>query len=278
MTDIADAVTDASRNGKPARVDIAVKNLAADIAELAQTGLDRISGPMMSVVPKLETHSTGNIGTTALAKTAPNRPFLSRIRGYMVVPVVDCAMMLAPLAWRPPQVYSMLALAFLGILLLTGGTKYTAPLHLSVLDELPTILTRLLAATAVVSTAILYTHQKTSVLSFLETAAQAIALVVIGRVITTRLIAASRRRGLTRHNTVLIGGGPAAAELARTLDEHPEYGLKIEGFVDDCDVCPAEQYLPRLGRVADLDMAVVTSGADTLLIADGAFELSLIHI
>ncbi len=190
----------------------------------------------------------------------------------MVVPVIDFAMMLMPLAWRPPQIYSMLAFAALGILLLTGGTKYTAPLHLSVLDELPMILTRLLAAAAVVSTAILYMHQKISVLTFLETAAQAIALVVLGRLITTRLIAASRRRGLTRHHTVLIGGGAAAAELARTLAEHPEYGLKIEGFVDDCDICPAEQYLTRLGRLADLDMAVVTSGADTLLIADGSFE------
>jgi exopolysaccharide biosynthesis polyprenyl glycosylphosphotransferase len=64
----------------------------------------------------------------------------------------------------------------------------------------------------------------------------------------------------------------AASELARTLAEHPEYGLKVEGFVDDCDICPAEKYLKRLGRLADLDMAVVTSGADTLLIADGSFE------
>jgi len=269
MTDVADALTGAEASERHARAHIAVNKPAVGAAGLVRKGHDQPSPSMAATTRPPKAHVAD---IQAIDKTSSTRPLLSRVRGYMVVPVIDCTMMLAPLVWRPPQPYAMLAFVMLGILLLTGGTKYTAPLHLSVLDELPTILTRLLAATAVVSTAILYMHQRTSVLIFLETAAQAIALVVLGRFIATRLIAASRRRGLTRHHTVLIGGGPAAAELARTLTEHPEYGLKVNGFVDDCDICPAEQYLPRLGRVADLDMAVVTSGADTILIADGAFE------
>lgn len=266
MTDVADAIARIPAAGKPVRAAVAVKKLATGAVEPPRARWERTSAPRTNFFP------TTAIEAQQIDKTAPSRPLLSRIRGYMVVPVIDFTMMLMPLAWRPPQILSMLAFTILGILLLTGGTKYTAPLHLSVLDELPTILTRLLAAAAVVSTAILYMHQKISVLTFLETAAQAIALVVLGRLITTRLIAASRRRGLTRHHTVLIGGGAAASELARTLAEHPEYGLKVEGFVDDCDICPAEKYLKRLGRLADLDMAVVTSGADTLLIADGSFD------
>ena len=63
-----------------------------------------------------------------------------------------------------------------------------------------------------------------------------------------------------------------ATELARILAQHREYGLKLDGFVDDGDHSPAEEYLPRLGRLADLDMAVLTTGADTLLVADGSFE------
>ena len=63
-----------------------------------------------------------------------------------------------------------------------------------------------------------------------------------------------------------------ATELARILAQHREYGLTLDGFVDDGDDCPAEEYLPRLGRLADLDMAVLTTGADTLLVADGSFE------
>jgi exopolysaccharide biosynthesis polyprenyl glycosylphosphotransferase len=200
--------------------------------------------------------------------------FLSSIRAWMVVPVVDFALMMAPLAWRPPQPYAIVTMAVLGTLLLAGGGQCFAPLHLSVLDELPTIVTRLLTAMAAVSAVILYLHQRTAVLVFFETACQAVALVVVGRIITTRLIAFGRRNGIAKHHTVLIGGGSVAAELARTLAEHPEYGLSVNSFVDDGDEAPAEEYLPRLGRLADLDMAVLTTGADTLLVADGCFEVS----
>ena len=198
--------------------------------------------------------------------------FLSRIRGWMVIPVVDCALMLAPLAWRPPQPYAVVTMAVVATLLLAGGGRCVAPLHLSVLDELPTIVTRLLTAVAAVSAVILYLHQRSAVLVFFETACQAVALVIVGRVITTRLIAMGRRSGIAKHHTVLIGGGPVAAELARILVEHREYGLSLDCFIDDGDHSPVEEYLPRLGRLADLDMAMLTTGADTLLVADGSFE------
>jgi exopolysaccharide biosynthesis polyprenyl glycosylphosphotransferase len=198
--------------------------------------------------------------------------FLSRIRAWMVVPVIDFALMLAPLAWRPPQIHAMVTMAILATLLLTDGGRYVAPLHLSVLDELPSIVTRLLAAVAAVSAAILYLYHKVEVLIFFQTACQAVALVIVGRVVTTRLIAIGRRSGIAKHHTVLIGGGPLATELARILAQHREYGITLDGFVDDGDDCPAEEYLPRLGRLADLDIAVLTTGADTLLVADGSFE------
>lgn len=199
-------------------------------------------------------------------------PHLSRVRAWMVVPAVDFAMMVAPLAWRPPQPLTVVTMAVLATLLLTGGGRYVAPLHLSVLDELPTIITRLLAAVAAVAAVVLFLHQKAQVQIFLETACQAVALVVVGRVLTTRLCAIGRRSGIARHHTVLVGGGPVAAELARTLSEHHDYGLVVDGFVDDEDHCPAEKFAPWLGRLADLDMAVVTTGADTVLVADGGFD------
>lgn len=197
---------------------------------------------------------------------------LSRVRAWMVVPVVDFAVMMAPLAWRPPQLLSTLTLATLGTLLLTGGSRYVAPLHLSVLDELPSIVTRLLAAVAAVSAVVLHLHQKPHVLIFFETACQAVALVVVGRVVTTRLIAMGRRYGIAQHRTVLVGGGPTATELARILKGHREYGLVVVGFVDDDDYSPAAGFVPHLGRLADLDTAIMGAGADTLLVADGYFD------
>jgi exopolysaccharide biosynthesis polyprenyl glycosylphosphotransferase len=198
--------------------------------------------------------------------------FLSRIRAWMLVPVVDFALIVAPLAWRPHQIYAVVTMAILGTIFLTGGVRYRARLHLSVLDELPTILTRLLTATAAVASAILFVHQRDAVIVFLETACQATALVLVGRFITTRLIALGRRLGVVQYQTVLIGGGPLAAELAKILEEHRMYGHRVVGFVDDGDQCPAEEIVPRLGRLADLDIAVETRNATVLLVADGSFE------
>ncbi len=163
-------------------------------------------------------------------------------------------------------------MAVLAILLLTGGGRYVAPLHLSVLDELPTYRYSTADCCGGGFRPDSLLHQKSHVLTFLETACQAVVLVIVGRVITTRLIAMARRSGISRHHNILIGGGPVAAELARILAEHPEYGQQLVGFVDDADSCPAEEFLPRLGRVADLDMVVVMTGADALLVADGGFE------
>jgi exopolysaccharide biosynthesis polyprenyl glycosylphosphotransferase len=192
----------------------------------------------------------------------------------MVVPFVDFALIVAPLAWRPPQPYAIVTMAVLATLLLTEGGRYVARLHVSVLDELPSITARLLIAAAAVSTVILYLYQKSQVLIFFETACQAVVLVIVGRIITTRLIAIGRRSGISKHHTVLIGGGPVATELARVLADHREYGIQLDSFVDDGDQSPTDEYLPRLGRLADLDMAVLTTGADTLLVADGSFEES----
>ncbi len=202
----------------------------------------------------------------------PQRRYFQRVRAWMVVPVVDFLMLIAPLMWRPPQPLTVLTMAVLGTLLLSGGARYVAPLHLSVLDELPTIVTRLLATVAAVATVVLHLHAKPQVLIFLETACQAVALVVVGRVVTTRLVAFARRSGIVRHPTVLIGGGPTAAELARTLSEHRDYGLAPVGYVDDCADSPAAGVIPRMGRLDDLDIAMITSGADTILVADGDFD------
>jgi exopolysaccharide biosynthesis polyprenyl glycosylphosphotransferase len=190
----------------------------------------------------------------------------------MLVPLVDFVLIMMPLAWRPMQVPAVVALAVLGTLILAGGGRHRARLHLSVLDELPTILTRMLTATAAVAAIILYFHQREAVLTFLETAWQATALVIVGRILTTRLIAFGRRRGIAQYRTVLIGGGVLAAELAKILQEHPGYGLAVHGFVDTGEHFPAQDNVPRLGRLEDLDLVVAATGACALLVADGNFD------
>jgi exopolysaccharide biosynthesis polyprenyl glycosylphosphotransferase len=189
----------------------------------------------------------------------------------MVVVPVDALLLAAPATWAPQQARAHLVMALLGVALLTGGSRYRARLHLSVLDELPVLAGRLLTAAAVVATAIALRHEQDAVTAFLVNAAIALALVLGGRFLTGQLIAAGRRRRITQHRTILLGGGALAAELAQVLDAHPGYGLAVVGFVDEGLDCVAEAVVPQLGGLADLDRLIRATAADVLLVADGDF-------
>ncbi|WP_211366179.1 sugar transferase [Pseudonocardia kunmingensis] len=204
---------------------------------------------------------------------------LRKIRAWMVVLPVDGLLLLAPLLWDRSQWKAMVVMTGLSLLLLTGGGRYRARLHLSVLDELPTLGSRLLTAAAVVATVIALRHEQAAVTTFLVNVASSIGLVVAGRLVTTRLISWSRRWQLTSHRVVVIGGGPLALELMQVVRANSRYGLRVAGFVDDGEDPVAEQEAPRLGKLVDLDSAVVRTQADVLLIADGEFaERDLLDI
>ncbi len=197
------------------------------------------------------------------------RAVLRRIRAWMLVLPVDAALLLTPVLWTTEHVRATVAMTGLAVLMLCRFSRYRARLHLSVLDDLPDLLGRLLTATAVVATVIALRHEADAVTTFLADTAFAIGLVVTGRIATTQVILWSRRRRITAHRTVLIGGRILSAELAQLLERHPGYGLEVVGFVDDGSVCEAEAVVPRLGSVADLEQAVREVQADVLLVTDG---------
>ncbi len=198
------------------------------------------------------------------------RRFLWRIRAWMIVLPVDALMLMAPILWAPDQYAATIAMTVLSLFLIVDRGRYHARLHVSVLDELPSLLASLLAAAAIVATAIALLPGSGMVTDFLQNAVIAIALVVVGRIATSQLIIFSRRRRISHHRTVLIGGGPTSAELIRILRQHQRYGLSVVGFVDDSKDSAAGKIATRLGNLADLDNVVVKSRADVLLVADSA--------
>jgi exopolysaccharide biosynthesis polyprenyl glycosylphosphotransferase len=202
---------------------------------------------------------------------APERGFLGRIRAWMVVLPVDAVLLLVPVLWTPELIKAIVCMAGLSILLLSDG-RYRARLHLSVLDELPTLASRLLIAAAIIATVIALRHDQASVTTFLRDGAVSLALVVLGRVLTTRLIRWSRERRTTVHRTVIVGGGPLAAELAQILLTYPRYGLTPVGFVDDSGDGIAQAVIPQIGGLDDLDLCVARHRADVVLVTDGSFS------
>ncbi len=198
------------------------------------------------------------------------RRFLWRIRAWMIVLPVDAVMLMSPLLWAPDQYAATIAMTALSLFFIVDRGRYHARLHVSVLDELPSLLASLLTAAAIVATAIVLLPDQVPVSSFLRNEVIAVALVVVGRIITSQLIIFSRRRRISHHRTVVIGGGPTAAELIRILKQHQRYGLSVVGFVEDTDDCAAGSVAERLGNIADLDAVVARRRVDVLLVADSA--------
>ncbi|WP_224392968.1 sugar transferase [Pseudonocardia sp. ICBG1293] len=188
----------------------------------------------------------------------------------MVVGPLDAVSLLSPILWHGTQVKATLAMAAIALYLLVGGRRYRARLHLSVLDELPAVLGKLLIATAIVATLIAPRYDSADVVStFLMNSAVVIGLVVLGRVLVTTVIRWSRATGRTRHRTVVVGAGRVAADLCRVIGDEPRYGLDVVGFVDDGGLGPAASRVPRLGDVDGLERVVREQRISVVLVADG---------
>ncbi len=69
---------------------------------------------------------------------------------------------------------------------------------------------------------------------------------------------------------LIMGAGVVGAQVARRLENHPEYGLTPVGFLDDRPRTLAEvggRDVPVLGTVEDLDEAVRRTGVRNLIVA-----------
>ncbi len=200
------------------------------------------------------------------------RALLARVRAWMLVLPVDAFMLLTPIIWAPEQWKASVCMAALALLLISARGRYRARLDLSVLDELPALLGNLLTAAAVIATVTALRHEQAGVTTFLSNVAIAIALVVAGRVITVQLISFGRRRQITNHRTLVIGGGRLGTELHKIIESQPRYGLSVVGVVGDGNRSSNPDLPPWLGELRDLNRIVVETGADVLLVADGTLS------
>jgi exopolysaccharide biosynthesis polyprenyl glycosylphosphotransferase len=90
-------------------------------------------------------------------------------------------------------------------------------------------------------------------------------------------VRAVRRRGAFGERTLIVGAGQVAIHFAATLDEHPEYGLRPVGFLDDCE--GEELSHPLLGRVEQLDSVLRDHKIDRVVLAFGVSrETALVDV
>lgn len=155
-----------------------------------------------------------------------------------------------------------------GIFALAG--LYRSRLTLSALDDLPRVALAMLGTVGLSTIALSLldrpadqAHQESQLLF----AVLAVAIVTILRSLAYLIIRYLRRHGIA-HRTVVVGAGLIGQSVARTLREHPEYGLAPVGFVDSDPLSQLGDYeFPILGHTDTLPKVLQLTGVRTVIIA-----------
>ena len=97
-------------------------------------------------------------------------------------------------------------------------------------------------------------------------------LLVAERSAVYLLIRTLRARGWFAQRTLLVGAGPVAVDLASVLREHPEYGLRPIGLIDDVEDAPgaASLGLPLFTGVDSLRTVISEERVERVIVAFGA--------
>jgi exopolysaccharide biosynthesis polyprenyl glycosylphosphotransferase len=149
---------------------------------------------------------------------------------------------------------------------------YRARLSLSILDDLPAIAGRSLAAGAG-AMVLGGLNDGVAGTARLGTAVVFAGLCLVGRAFAYRAIRMARRSHRLRQRTLLLGAGSLAGSLAANLLSHPEYGLAPEGMLDDDPMLGEdERPVPLLGRYDDLSRVVVDHKIDIVIVTFGSIR------
>lgn len=80
-------------------------------------------------------------------------------------------------------------------------------------------------------------------------------------------LSAMRQAQQSLRRTVIVGAGQAGMTMARELEEHPEYGLKVTGFLDDYYPRNVKEGYPILGETSSLPDLLSDHRFDQVVVA-----------
>jgi exopolysaccharide biosynthesis polyprenyl glycosylphosphotransferase len=168
----------------------------------------------------------------------------------------------------------VLAFALSVLVLCAGRGNYRTRITMSVARDVSSVVTSVAAPLVILAVVLSLGSQERSLLEVGFGTASAILLV---RACVYGAIRAVRRRGAFGERTLIVGAGQVAVHFAATLDEHPEYGLRPVGFLDDLE--GEELSHPLLGRVENLDAVLFEHKIDRVVLAFGVSrETALVDV
>jgi len=190
--------------------------------------------------------------------TAGEAMFVVSFFDAVLLVVVVAAMGLSLSAW-----WTWVAIAAVGSMLALDG-HYRPRITLSVAREAGS-----LAACAAAPFLVLALAKAPGVTTvrLVVTAAIVVAAMVAARCGQYWLIRVMRMQGWFAERTIFVGAGDVSANMAATLDEHPEYGLRPIGFLDAVD--SAGLALPLFGGVDTLRQVLSAERIDRVIVGFG---------
>ncbi|HEY5342875.1 MAG TPA: sugar transferase [Solirubrobacteraceae bacterium] len=171
---------------------------------------------------------------------------------------LDVSAVQAPLLLMPPLV--MLLLYLRGL--------YHTRLRALVLDGVAPVVSAVSVAAMMVATLGLLINEPAP--GLVRSWLFALVAVGTGRMALSLTQRWARARRLVGKPVLIMGAGVVGSQVARRLENHPEYGLAPIGFLDDDPRSIAEvggREMPVLGTVEDLDETVAQTGVRNLIVA-----------
>ncbi len=220
-------------------------------------------------------------GLERLRPWIPDRTVLRYgVRPFLML--LDAGALALALRLSPAPARLEVAFVLLNVVLFAAAGFYRSRLTLSLLDDLPSLLGRTLAAAAVVVCGGVVARGGAGDFdaSLLRAGAFGAALVLLGRLIGYNVVRHFRAKGWVAHPTLVLGAGRVGGLLTATLASHREYGLKPIGFLDDNPLLDADsRVVPVLGGPAALAKVVVEYGVRDVIVAFGSLpESSMVDI
>ncbi len=90
----------------------------------------------------------------------------------------------------------------------------------------------------------------------------------LGRLLGLVALQLARRHGRNTRNVLVVGSGPRSLRVRNLVDDHPEWGIRIIGFVDDSETPVAEELEgDKIYKVAELPALLQNLVIDEVIVA-----------
>ncbi len=289
-------VDDASRNGQP--LDVPPAGAGSATGDPARPGYRAVADQVTGDWPRPRTTSDRVDPASAAEPASPAvepipaphgwrrlavrgvSPFLAALDVFSVVAGTVAMEVVAGYTGGEAPARKTLVFGVLLLLLLWARGLYRSRLALSVLDDLPALANRWLAAAGLAVIGQVFWSKavwRDYIISweFLWGAVTAGVLVVVLRALAYAIVRRQRARGAVVHQTLVLGAGRVGTQVADILLAHPEYGLRPVGFLDaDPPLLDRAHPLPVLGGPQALTRILQGGGIHNVVVAFSSMKES----